>query len=356
MVITDPEQADAAWLERALRRGGALRDGGVATVQLEPGRGRAWSRMTGIRVGYREGSTGPRPERLLLKLCGAEGGVFGPSEVWYYTRDYIGLPNSPVPRCFDAAYEESPRRYHLLLEDLSATHANCDDREPTASYGESLAGALATLHLHRWGAASLGKIGLEMPGAGDFSRYLAHVGAGLEPLIALTAGEIDPAWPGRLRTIFARLAERYAARAADPRGITQTHGDPNPGNILAPHAGDRPIYLIDRQPFDWSLTRWLGASDFIYAMVLYWDTTTRRRLEMPTLRHYHALLLAGGITDYTFDHLIRDYRLCIVEAIAAAVEWCVLAEDRQRMRWLWSLQLERGLAAYEDLKCAEIWE
>jgi hypothetical protein len=30
-------------------------------------------------------------------------------------------------------------------------------------------------------------------------------------------------------------------------------------NILVPRQGDRPIYLIDRQPFNWSLTAWLGA-------------------------------------------------------------------------------------------------
>jgi hypothetical protein len=356
MVIDDPRQVDAAWVEAALRTSGALDDGGVAAIELEPGRGRAWSRITRISVRYREGSSGERPERLLLKLCGAEGGLFGPSEVQYYSRDYIGLIDSPIPRCFDALYQESPRRYHLLLEDLSETHTNFDDREPTAPYAESLAESLATLHAHRWGAERLGDIGLRLPEREDFTRYMAHVGRGLEPLLALTEVELEASWPPRLRRMIAGLVERYTTRADNPHGITKIHGDLNPGNILAPIEGPAPIYLIDHQPFDWSLTCWLGVSDLVTVMVLWWDTPVRRTLEMSTLHRYHAVLLARGVTGYTFDQLTQDYRLCIAEAIAVAIEWCVLEEDRERMRWLWSTQLRRALTAYDDLCCDEIWE
>jgi hypothetical protein len=356
MVVDDPRQVDAAWMEAALRTSGALDDGGVEAIELEPGSGRAWSRIMRIRVRYQEGSSGEQPERLLLKLCGAEGGVFGPSEVHYYNRDYIGIIDSPIPRCFDAVYLESPRRYHLLLEDLSDTHPNFDDREPTAAYAQALAVALATLHAHRWGVKRLNDIGLKLPEREDFSRYMAHVGKGLDPLLALAEGEIETSWPSRLRRMVAGLVDRYTMRADNPHGITKIHGDLNPGNILAPIEGAAPIYLIDHQPFDWSLTCWLGASDLVNVMVLWWDTSTRRNLEMSVLWWYHAALSARGVTDYTFDQLIEDYRLCLVEAIAVAIEWCVLEEDRERMRWLWSTQLRRAMRAYDELCCDEIWE
>jgi hypothetical protein len=90
-------------------------------------------------------------------------------------------------------------------------------------------------------------------------------------------------------------------------------------------------------------------------MVLWWDIPVRRDLEVPTLRCYHAALEARGVTDYTFERLIEDYRLCIAEALAVAVEWCVLEEDRERMRWLWNRELERGMVAYEDWRCDELW-
>lgn len=344
-VITDPSQASAAWLEQALAGSGALRAGGVADVAIEPVGG-TWSRMIRLTPSYRPGSLGDLPSQLLLKLCGAEGGVFGRSEVDYYTGDYVGLDGAPIPRCYAAAYQEGPRRYHLLLEDLSATHAPCWDRAPSEDHGRALADAVAALHSHRWA---------EAPDPGAFTRYMAHVGAGLEPMLALTESTIAPHWPARLRQIFAQIAPRYEARAQRPEGMTLLHGDLNSGNILAPRVGDAPVYLIDRQPFDWSLTRWLGVSDLAYAMVLWWETPARRNYEEPTLRRYHAALRARGVSGYSWGQLYADYRLCIVESIAVAAEWCVLEADRERMRWVWERQLTRALAAFEDLDCGELW-
>lgn len=344
-VVTDPGQVSAAWLEQALVADGALRAGGVADLAVEP-IGGTWSRMLRLRPSYQPGSTGDLPGQLLLKLCGAEGGVFGRSEVDYYTRDYLGLAGAPIPRCYAAAYQEDPRRYHLLVEDLSATHAPCWDRTPTEEHARALADAVAALHSHHWA---------QPPAEGAFERYVAHVGAGLEPMLALTTETIAPHWPARLRQIFPQIAARYQERAKRPAGMTMIHGDLNSGNILAPRVGETPIYLIDRQPFDWSLTRWLGVSDLVYMMVLWWETPARRNLEEPTLRRYHAALRARGVAGYSWEQLYADYRLCIIEAIAVASEWCVLEEDRERMRWVWERELTRALAAFEDLGCDELW-
>lgn len=356
MLITDPRQIDAAWVESALRRSGALSGGSVAEIRIDHDPRRMWSRITRIAVSYSKDASGERPGHLLLKLCGAEGGAFGPAEVRYYTSDYAGLVDAPIPRCHDALYVEKPRRYHLLLADLSSTHENFDHRHVTEGHALALATALATLHAHRWGAERLGAIGLTPPDRGDFVRYVDHVARGLEPLLALTDGEIDRSWGPRLRTIFSRLADRYAERASDRQTITQTHGDINPGNILVPINGETPLYLIDRQPFDWSLTNWLGASDLVLAMIPWWEPSIRRRFESATLRAYHQALATRGVADYPFDQLMEDYRLCIVESIALAVEWCALQEDREPMRWLWNRELHRALAAYDDHRCHEMWE
>jgi thiamine kinase-like enzyme len=355
MLITDPQQIDAAWLDAVLRRAGTLRNGGVVAIEVDASTKHAWSRIVPISVRYAEGSTGELHERLLLKLCSAEGGVFGPSELHYYTRDYVGLAGAPLARCFDAAYEDSPRRYHLLLEDLSATHTNANSLTPDEGYAHALADALAALHAHCWGADRLREIDLEMPGRADFERYIGHVGQGLEPMLTLIGHEIGPAWVARLRSLVAQLAHRFAQRARDLRGITQIHGDLNPGNILAPRGGSGRIVLIDRQPFDWSLTHWLGVSDLAYAMVLWWCTDLRRRFEMPALKRYHAALHQKGITDYAWNQLLDDYRLCVVEALMVAVEWGVLESDRERMRWLWTQEMRKAMAAFEDLGCEALW-
>lgn len=57
--------------------------------------------------------------------------------------------------------------------------------------------------------------------------------------------------------------------------------------------------MIDRQPFDWSLTTWLGIYDLVYGVILDWPIADRRRLEPPLLQRYHDQLLAHGVTGYT---------------------------------------------------------
>ena len=144
-------------------------------------------------------------------------------------------------------------------------------------------------------------------------------------------------------------------RTKRPEGFTLVHGDVNPGNILSPLEGDRPVYLIDRQPFDWSLTTWLGVSDLSYMMVHWWDPERRRELEMPVLREYHASLRRRGVCGYGWDELLRDYRLCAVQSLYVATEWCVKEEDRARMKWVWLPQLRKSMAAFFDLHCDELW-
>ena len=94
----------------------------------------------------------------------------------------------------------------------------------------------------------------------------------------------------------------------------------DPG-VQTPRAAAGPVYLVDRQPFDWSLTTWLGVSDVAYMMVHWWDTTLRRRWERPILHHYHDALTRRGVSGYPWEQLERDYRLCAAQSVYVAVEW-----------------------------------
>jgi hypothetical protein len=115
------------------------------------------------------------------------------------------------------------------------------------------------------------------------------------------------------------------------------------------------VYLVDRQPFHWSLTAWLGVSDLAYAIVHWWDTPLRHELELPVLREYHATLMHNGVHDYGWDQLWYDYRLCAVQSLYVASEWCLLESDRKNLRWVWFPQLEKSMAAFTDLSCAGLW-
>lgn len=126
------------------------------------------------------------------------------------------------------------------------------------------------------------------------------------------------------------------------------HGDLNPGNVLWPRQGAGDVYLIDRQPFDWSLQRWLGASDVARAMILPWPPELRGPWQMQVLRHYQRSLQREGV-ELSWPALCHDFRLAALESVEIAVEWCGSPQTLESRRELWTWQLERSLQAVDEL-------
>ena len=349
MEVVGEAEVTPEWLSGVLRRAGALDAGDVAAIQADAA-GASWSRNLRLRVRYSPGARGDCPERLFLKICAGEQAVFGRSEVDFYTRDYVGLPDPPLPRCYGAAYRDAPRAYILLLEDLSETHTDAFRVDPDLRLGEGLAESLATLHAARWGPDGLAGIGARLPGEAEIARYFDWVGRGVAPLFDVAGDALDRTGRALVERVFAWHPAAMRRRAGRSEGFTWVHGDTNPGNLLIPRNWPGRVHLIDRQPFDWSLQVWLGASDLAIWLVLHMDEAPRRCLEQPVLRAYHRALGSAGIA-VPFDAILWDYRFSIAQCLELAVEWCVLPEDRERMRWLWERQLRRCLAAWAELDC-----
>lgn len=361
-VITDAAQATPDRLTAALLRSGTLRSGSVRQVEVligsEPA---AWSRNARLRLGYHPGSqpgTVPAlPGTLFLKMC---QGSFGDSELRYYTHDYAGHAEAPLLRCHDACYQAEPRSYHLLLDDVTDSHQPCWDVAVTPGWLQALGDAAAALHAARWDAAALQAAGAGLPDAAAIERYVAHCRQGLAPLLASIDAEMRHRCEAALHEVFDHLPRLMQQRCADPRGLCLVHGDLNPGNLLVsrtqpPPGRLRPLYLIDRQPFDWSLTVWLGVSDLAYLMCSHWPIEQRCRHQQALLQGYQRGLQQRGLQAPAWERLWSDYRLCAMQAALVAVEWCVLEADVERMRWLWTEQLERALAVMEELDCRSLW-
>src|SRR5262249_18007406 len=65
------------------------------------------------------------------------------SEVDYYSHDYLGLVDAPIPKCYAAQVNDNVS-YSILMEDLSPIHQR--DSPPSLKYGLAVATALARLH------------------------------------------------------------------------------------------------------------------------------------------------------------------------------------------------------------------
>ena len=327
-----------------LKKNGALSAGGIRSLHVDCSTSTN-SHIARIRIEYDADTDGGAPRSLILKTVEADAGFMQRSEIDYYTHGYLGLADPPIPKCY-AAQVNDDSSYSILMEDLSSTHEK--DTPPSLKFGLTVATALARLHAFAWGKERIHQLGDRIPDESRLDRYIDHVRRGLDPLLEATSLDISESWRQTILDIFQYHPGEMLERTKDPIGFTIVHGDVNPGNILYPiNAGK--IYFLDRQPFTWSLTTWLGVSDLSYLMVQYWDVEVRRALEMSVLREYQRQLLANGVIGYDWDQLFADYKLCAAQAVYTAAEWCIKQEDRERMRWLWRLELERAMHAFFDL-------
>jgi hypothetical protein len=355
-VISNLEQATKEWLTAVLSHNGALTQGSVTAVTMNTGHGN-WSESGSLQLAYSPDAQGERPSRLFLKLVNTDAGdgeFFLPSEVDYYLRDYLDVPDAPLLRCYDGRFSPQLQRYHLLLEDVSATHVVADDKAPTLAHGLALAEALAILHARWWGTDRLAEANAPSHDADHIRRFAAMAEPGVAHALTLFADDLKPHWPDFLRALFANLPERLVARAQDTANFTLIHGDPNTRNLMVPREGERPLYLIDKQPFDWSLTTWLGAFDLAYAIALYWESNLRRGLETAVLRHYHQTLLRRGVQGYSWEQLYEDYRMSVAMMVVVAVEYLRGGGD-PRWRDFQRGLVQRTLTACDDLNCYELY-
>jgi hypothetical protein len=311
-VFQSAAHVTAAWLSQTLGEP-------VESVQVLPGTGN-WSQQAALEVSLRGGAQ----RCLRLKVC--LGTTFGCSEVDYYTRDYVDLAGAPLVRCLDAAFEPGVG-YHLLLDDLSATHTDRRDAAPTLDHGLALAEALATLHRHHWQSQPA-------PEPATLDRYFDEIRPGIQALEQATGLAVQAR--------HARHEAAFRQRWADPRGMTLLHGDVNPTNVLTPKAAEGPVLILDRQPFDWSLAYGLAVYDLAYATVPWWPGAAFQAHALAALRHWHDCV---GRADYPWEQALADWHLSVQQCLDVPLEWCSKPDTLTGMRWLWEAQLARVEAA-----------
>ncbi len=337
------EEVTAAWLTGVLRQSGALVEGQVVGFQALTGTSN-WSSNARLQLSYSPQSSGPCPATVFLKLVQtSQGGedCFGDSEVRYYLEDYVDWPRAPLLKCYDGAYEAG--RYHLLLEDVSQTHQPSVHVPPTLEYGCALARALAVLHVRWW----FSRREIPMVTAAQVQRYVSVARPGLAHVLDDPDGVLDGRQAEVLRQFFLSHPHQMVERLKEPNGFALVHGDLNGFNILVPYEQGGPLYLIDRQPFEWSLTTWLGVGDLAFVLISDWSVEARRSCEQEILRAYHQALVEEGVEGYSWTQLWEDYRLCLPMGIYCAVEFCKHGVD-EPMRARWMSLLDRSLAVLEE--------
>jgi hypothetical protein len=342
-----PVAAQATYLTDALRRTGVLGDGHVVDVIVESDKPTLLSRILRLRLVY-DRAVPDAPVTIILKTGLGRtmdvGWMGGRHEVEFYSRIAPSLPAGVVPRCFDAHWDADSGAWHLLLEDLTDTHAVPTQwpLPPTQAQCETILTAHARLHAVWWDDPRLGVSAGEWMVIDDYQQRAERDYAAL-------ADRLGDDLSAERRNLYRRFLDsipRLYARYQTHRNVTIVQGDSHVWNCFLPSGGGDDVRL-----FDWDSWRiHVPAVDLSYMMAMHWYPDRRQRMEQPLLDHYHNVLLAHGVTGYSRQALGDDYRWAVLTRLALPP----LIASIQVPPVIWWNNLEHILMAVDDLGCREL--
>jgi Ecdysteroid kinase-like family len=346
--MTLPQAIQAERLTAALRATGALGEAQVSDVAVESSRDTILSRIMRLRLTY-GGPAGKAPRSLIFKTAHPDriddALNAGRQEVAFYQRIAPLMAPGIVPRCFEAHRDSETRAWHLLLEDLTDTHAVATQwpLPPTRLQCGAIIRAHARLHASWWDSPQLGvSVGTWLdPDAMDLQ--MQRVAADLQRF-ADRVGDLLSAERRRLYERLLACAPRLQQRYHSHRNFTITQGDAHVWNTFLP----RDERSDDARLFDWDSWRLdVATRDLAYMIALHWYPDRRRAMERALLDEYHETLVAHGVRGYDRSALDADYR--------ASVLWQITTPLWQATNGIppviWWNGLERIMLAVDDLDC-----
>jgi hypothetical protein len=348
-----PNAASATHLTEVLRRADGLGDGRVRAVEVLSTRPTILSHIIRLRLDY-DGASGTAPPTLILKTAHPErrapGWNAGQKEVAFYNQVADAMKRRVVPRCFEGHWEREGEEvtWHLLLEDLTDTHATPTawPLPPSTPQRERILRAWAQFHAAWWDDTRLGSSIGTWTDSDGMTSYLQRFAEELKRF----SDRLGDRLSREHRDLYERLiaaGPRLHARYLSHRHMTIVHGDAHVWNCFLPKDGAEGDVLL----FDWDSWRVDTATDDLaYMMALHWYPEFRQRAEKAALDHYHAELVAGGVCGYDRVALDDDYRLSALWQIATPMWQASINVPPV----IWWNNLERIFMAVDDLGCRDL--
>ena len=353
-------------LTEMLYQSEALQQGSVIEIQITENEAFN-SQIQHLKVSYSPDAAPQLPTELVLKKNVATdwGKEAGQAEVAFYRLIAQEAHRFPmiVPHVV-ATYDEQTGDSLLLLQDLSATHQAPVARRltaqqtiqvediPTSAILHQIVETLAAFHAAWWEHPQLGTPLLELDSdfqdEEHFRHYCQWLNQNWESCLAAEGHWLPPDVVSEISEMLRLLPgawERYLARRFPMRHqLTLVHEDAHLVNFMVPRTDeDGSVYMLDWQ----SAFGGMGALDLVIMCASFWTSAQRQenKREETMLRLYLATLHAHGVTDYTWDQLLEDYRLMIIIFLQVAI-W---DQTNGSLRSYWWPKLQCLLSAARDL-------
>ncbi len=340
----------AGWLNKVLE--GHDDVGAVSSVRVENlGEGVGiLGEVARIHLTYEPGQTGPA---TMVAKCQSlfPANVFVSQIMGFYVREvnfYNDLAPSlalRVPRCFHASADASGAPFVILMEEVTGARmidqivgATLDDCERIVDIG-------ATLHATFWEKPEL--YAMEWLPPWNNPAY-----KGAKDLVTEKMPAFEDRWASKLPAETMGWMNQLTARYPDSldwwveRGnVTLTHTDFRADNFLfGGSAGDGVVTMLDFQ----IMTRHVGVWDVANFLGMSVTAEHRREWQDGLLRRYHAGLVAQGVTGYSLERCVEDYRFCTLQQAWAQIAISDADPGNERGRTLLDAMITRSFESAQD--------
>ena len=354
-------------LTTLLYQADALQQGSVIEVQTTENEAFN-SHVQHLKVSYSPDAVPQVPTELVLKknVPTEWGREAGRSEVAFYQLIAQDAQRFPmiIPHVV-ATYDEQTGDSLLLLQDLSATHHLPITRQqqiqhevmPAETTLHQIVETLATFHAAWWEHPQLGTYPIELDAdfqdEAHFRAYCLEMNQNWQSCLAAEGNWLPQDVVYDISEMIRLLPgawERYLAkRFPTHHQLTFLHTDAYLANFLVPRTDEGGIvYMMDWQGPNIGI----GVFDLVMMCASFWTSAQRQenKREETMLRRYLATLHAHGVTNYTWDQLLEDYRLMILIFLQVAI-W---DQTNGSLRSYWWPKLQCLLSAARDLDCLRL--
>lgn len=269
------------------------------------------------------------------------------NEVNFYRHLAASCP-TPIPACLYAAVDAQTQNFLLVLEDLADVASGdqlvpCTEAQLRAAFVRA-----AQLHGTFWGQTQAYEwLNYQVDMKTMLFRRDAILRPGLEPCLA----QYEQFFTGNHADTVRRIGDQYLelfmrAMAGEP---TIVHGDYRTDNVFHVEKDG----VADIIAFDWQNTMGgNGTHDIAYFSSQSAGDELRGETEMRLLREYHDTLCAHGVSGYSFDECLEQYRYNLLITMITPIAICsTLDQGNARGALLGQTILERSLAALAAFEC-----
>ncbi|GAA2862459.1 hypothetical protein GCM10010472_19810 [Pseudonocardia halophobica] len=310
-----------------------------------------------LEVTYADGGVG-KPARMVAKLPALDPAnralaaslACYSREVAFYSNLAGTLPIR-TPECYHASVSADGQDFCLLLEDLTPAAEVTQVEGCDLAHARAALEQAAALHAGSWRDPALAEQEWLLSALPVWQQMSAALPQAQVAFRERYAGLLDDTTIEVAESVAGGAAARWVEQLTEPRCLW--HSDFRLDNLLFDASGGRvPVAVVDWQ----SVALASGPVDASYFIGAGLPTEVRREHEEELLRGYHDALVRGGVTDYSWEQCLAEYRVNSLAGFVISVVVSIGTERSPEGDALFTTMAARHAAHIKDCGAVALLE